>query len=137
MIVSKPQGCDDGSDTIFDMVQRLYRKCLFSALDSGTLEELRRLEMQIGRTFATEEAQMERSKFPDAARHRRQHREIMDGIGQLIARVTESGRAAFRADMPSLTILILEHTLKEDRPLTVHLRARNGEMGRPLGMVLH
>lgn len=137
MIVSKPQGCDDGADTIFDMVQRLYRKCLFNPVDTGTLEDLRRLEVGIGRTFATEEAQMERSKFPDAARHRRQHREIMDSIAQLIARVTEGGRAAFRTEMPSLAILILEHTLKEDRPLTVHLRARHGETGRPLGMVLH
>lgn len=137
MIVSKPRGCDDGHDAIFDMVQRLYRKSLFNPVDSGTLEDLRRLETEIGRTFAAEEAQMERTKFPGAARHRCQHREIMDNIARLIACVAEGGRAAFRAEMPSLTILILEHTLKEDRPLTVHLRARGGETGRPLGMALH
>lgn len=137
MIVSKPRVGGDGNDAIFDMVHGLYRKSLFNPVDSGTVEELRRLEVEIGRRFATEEALMERTDFPDAARHRRQHREIMDSIAQLIARVAEGGRVAFRADMPSLTILILEHTLKEDRPLNVHLRARNGEMVRPLGMVLH
>ncbi len=116
---------DRQHEHLVSLVNAFYDAHEAGASPAEVFSTLNRLVQYVEEHFASEEALMNRARYPDLARHRVEHEKLIRQIFDLNERL-EAGTASVDDEvMAFLKGWLVDHLLHEDRKVGEHL-ARTG-----------
>ena len=106
----------------FEQINDFFARMMHGEGREAAIETIGMLSRSMQTHFAEEEALMTRCRYPDFARHRRDHQDFLARLGGLRRPVEAGARDAAKALLETCGVWMREHILTDDKALAQFLK---------------